>query len=198
MKWWEKTVEYKFIALCLEKNLLKLAPLDGNEERAGDTIISQDNNWVLIEFKKDEDSIKSEEKKFDNYLQAKIALLLEDHHHFLIYGFQENSMLKLEAKTYFSGNHQNKISVMLNSGKPLKEFKEYLKKFLTFKKTVKGSDGSGGGLNIEDYSLVASVNSEGSIIECKSLTEFASQEMNQNLQQENNNTRTQTFRGPTR
>lgn len=38
--WFEKTVEYKFIADCLDKEIIKsIAPLDGIQERVGDTII---------------------------------------------------------------------------------------------------------------------------------------------------------------
>ncbi len=62
MKWWEKTVEYFFILNC-RANHMRIAPLDGKEERAGDVLFSSDNNWVLIEFKRDMECLKSEEKK---------------------------------------------------------------------------------------------------------------------------------------
>ena len=70
MKWWEKTVEYFFILNCVG-NYMRVAPLDGKEERAGDAIFSKSNNWVLIEFKKDKSSLVSEKGKFNDYSAAK-------------------------------------------------------------------------------------------------------------------------------
>lgn len=40
MKWWEKTIEYKFVIDMANKGKFVVAPLDGDEERAGDAIIS--------------------------------------------------------------------------------------------------------------------------------------------------------------
>ncbi len=57
--WFEKTVEYKFIADCLEKGIIKsIAPLDGIQERVGDTIIVTKDSlknykFYIVEFKKD-------------------------------------------------------------------------------------------------------------------------------------------------
>lgn len=38
MKWWEKTVEYKFVMEMANAKKLFLSPLDGKEERAGDEL----------------------------------------------------------------------------------------------------------------------------------------------------------------
>lgn len=177
LKWWEKTVEYKFIIKCAKKGVLKFAPLDGNEERAGDTIISQNNKWIIIEFKKDEDSIKTEKDKFINFDKAKEDLKNEDKHHFIVYGSinaEDNTKLDLNCITYFSENEQTTIKEMLNNSKDKVEFKSYLKKLISYKKSNKGTNSSGSGnLDVEDYALVAAVNTEGNIVECQSLNEFA-------------------------
>lgn len=39
-KWWEKTVEYRFVLTAAEHGSMFAAPLDGEEEKAGDTIFS--------------------------------------------------------------------------------------------------------------------------------------------------------------
>lgn len=56
-KWWEKTVEYLFViqylSMIYPDNFLKIAPLDGDHEQAGDVILCNPNNkYYLIEFKK--------------------------------------------------------------------------------------------------------------------------------------------------
>ena len=56
MNWWGKTVEYKFIKEYIDLDSF-IAPLDGNEEKAGDAIFGENENFILIEFKKDKDSI---------------------------------------------------------------------------------------------------------------------------------------------
>lgn len=177
LKWWEKTVEYKFIVSCAIDKVLKLAPLDGNEERAGDTIISQNNKWIIIEFKKDKDSIKTEKDKFIDFDKAKKDLKNEDKHHFIVYGsikVEDNTKLDLNYITYFSENKQATIKEMLNNSKDKEGFKSYLKKLISYKKSNKGTNSSGNGnLDVEDYALVAAVNTEGNIVECQSLKEFS-------------------------
>ena len=47
--WWEKTVEYLFVR---QAKFLKIAPLDGNHEKAGDAILRNKNGkYYLVEFK---------------------------------------------------------------------------------------------------------------------------------------------------
>lgn len=198
LKWWEKTVEYKFIALCLKGDKLKLAPLDGNKERAGDAIFLHNNKWVLIEFKKDTQSIDSEKKKFKNFNVAKFDLQDQDSHHFIVYGSEVNGKLELKGHTYFSEIEQKRITEMLANGKSIGTFKTYLNTFLKYKKPIKGSsEGGASGLNAEDYALVAAINADGDIIECQSLSEFASQELNIDLNIDNTNEPSgPTFRGP--
>ena len=167
MKWWEKTVEYLFVATYFDDGVI-LAPLDGNEERLADTIFSKDNKWVAIEFKRNEECIDEEKDKFIDYEEARKEFSEEDAHHLLIYGnFEEK--LTLKCKTYFS-NKLTEIKEALSSGLESIPFKEYIERFLEFKKPPK--DGGGGGLSFEEYKLVACVINDGRLLSCMSISEF--------------------------
>jgi hypothetical protein len=175
--WWEKTVEYFFIQKAL-KDKMAIAPLDGNEERAGDAILSSGRKWILIEFKKDVESIKTEFKKFYDYKEAKNRLKDFDEHHFLIYGgFPDGSKeFGLGIITYFSHSTPQSIDALLASGKNENEFIEYLSRFIKYKIGSNGSEGGGGGgLEISNYSSVVGVSAvfgENKIVECMSLFDF--------------------------
>lgn len=174
LKWWEKTVEYFFIRNCIGDSMV-IAPLDGKEERAGDSIFSQGNKWVLIEFKNKFESLKSEEDKFSNFETAKAHFLDKDSHHFLVYGgmFEKKEKNGLEfgvlATTYFSRNSKNSVKSILSAGLEGEDFFAYVKDFTSFKKISGESDG---GLSFESYGLVAGINSENQIVECISLAEL--------------------------
>lgn len=106
MKWWEKTIEYKFVIDMANKGKFVVAPLDGDEERAGDAIISAEYGWLLIEFKKDKKAIDDEKAKFNCYWAAEEELKGKDQHHLIIYGESNGKLpdsLKLVVKTYFGG-----------------------------------------------------------------------------------------------
>ena len=90
MIWWEKTVEYFFVQNYVDLQML-ICPLDGDHENAGDAIFANAENWILIEFKKEECDIVSEKNKFKNYQKAKEYLSNRDAHHFLIYGAIDNT-----------------------------------------------------------------------------------------------------------
>jgi hypothetical protein len=169
LKWWEKTVEYKFIMLVASKEKLFLSPLDGDHERAGDAIFSSQNRWILIEFKKNADSISDEKNKFLNYVLAKRALSDTDKHHYLVYGKEVDNRLGIFCRTYFSDIGFD-LSDMLTSGVEFDFFVKYVEQFMQFKKTSYA--GSGGGLNISDFALVAGINSDNNIVSCLSLSEF--------------------------
>lgn len=170
LKWWEKTVEYKFILMIAKNSKQFIAPLDGNEEIAGDALFSLANKWVLIEFKKNHDSIVSEKAKFTNYHAAHKELASVDAHHHIVFGFDRNKKLELSSKTYFSNRNCNGIEELLSSGTDFVSFSSYIKKFTSFKKVAKYS--ASGVMNIGNYSLVAGVNSNNEIVECSSLNEF--------------------------
>ena len=166
MKWWEKTVEYYFVLNHL--NTASIAPLDGKEEKAGDAIFAEGSKLILIEFKRDKSALDSERSKFTNFEKAKLDLQNQDSHHLIIYGVIKNNEFTLKAQTYFSSHDYTNMECVLKSGKEKEEFLKYLEAFLTHKKD---DPSDGGGPN---YGLVAAVNNEGEIIQCKSLEEFLS------------------------
>ena len=89
MIWWEKTVEYAFIAWS--KLQFNAAPLDGSQEQAGDTLFSDENNrFFLIEFKRKKDTrcIQQELDKFINSNEAKQRIRNNQNNicHFVVYG----------------------------------------------------------------------------------------------------------------
>lgn len=179
MKWWEKTVEYKFIKEYVDIDSF-IAPLDGNEEKAGDAIFGENEKFILIEFKKDKDSIKDEEKKFFDFASASNTLSKKDEHHILVYGEIDNQNLILKAKTYFSRN-DIELSKKFSNGKTSKEFKKYLDDFLKSKKGSKVEGGAG------SYGLVAGLTQDGSITKCLTLEEFfAEKSLNLNIEIQNN------------
>ena len=177
LKWWEKTVEYQFVLLVAQSRKLFLAPLDGGEERAGDAVFSSDYRWVLIEFKKDKDSISTERNKFRNYEAAHAALSSRDTHHHIIYGqegIESIQRLQLCSQTYFSGAGCD-LACILSSGAEYGTFKKYVAEFTKYKKPPGGGSGGSGGVTMDDLALVAGVSTDNNIVECLSLTEFQRQ-----------------------
>lgn len=168
MKWWEKTVEYYFIQKYVG-NRMFVAPLDGKEEKAGDAIFSSNQKWMLIEFKRDIESINNEKKKFVDYENAKSCLQSQDSHHCIVYGKELDNVFSLEVETYFSKSLRNSIDNMLNYSVSFELFNKYLKDLLVFKQSNSGSNGS---ISSDSYMLVAGVSESGNIIECLSLYEF--------------------------
>jgi len=194
MKWWEKTIEYKFIKEFIHLDDF-VAPLDGNEEKAGDAIFSNNNYWVLIEFKKDKSSIASEQDKFENYYEAKKELSEKDTHHIIVYGKlnKESKNIDLRAQTYFSEKDISQITKTLQYGIGTNEFKNYLDVFLKYKKGSKVEGGSGG------YSFVAGVTNDGQITKCLTLEEFSKEvELSIKLKQEPTRSQSYTMKGPGR
>jgi hypothetical protein len=167
MKWWEKTVEYYFIRKFIPKDMI-LSPLDGNEEKAGDTLLSTNDKWIIIEFKKDFKSLESEVKKYKNYNAAKKQLCSLDGHHFLIWGQINDGEFGLAGKTYFSAQGVSKITDIFEAGKEKEEFINYLEKLIKHKTKV--GESSGGAIG--SYSFVAGINEENKITSCMNLYEF--------------------------
>lgn len=169
--WWEKTVEYKFVQTVATSNNSFLAPLDGTQEKAGDAILAFKGKWILIEFKRDETTIQSEESKFNDYQLAKTALSNSDRHHHIIYGHLEGSdksSMKLAAKTYFSKKALT-LEKLLTTGIDIAEFITYLEKFTAFKKTSRSGTV---GVPMEEFSIVTGVTSDGNVSQCLKLSEF--------------------------
>lgn len=172
--WWEKTVEYKFVVSVMAKERMFLSPLDGTHEQAGDAIFSKDEKWLLIEFKKDQASINSEKAKFINYMNARQALSNNDGHHLIVFGSAGEKIppsVLLNYQTYFNAAKKKDVNEVLASGIEFKSFKQYVESFTKFKKASNG----GGGLSMNDFSLVAGINSDGNISQYLSLSEFQRQ-----------------------
>lgn len=181
VKWWEKTVEYLFVAEVVRSGRLFIAPLDGMEERAGDAIFSADNRWLLIEFKRDLNSINDERRKFDRFADAKAALSSHSVHHHLIFGHildNQTSTLTLRTATYFGGKAASlDLKELLCSGIDVTEFRKYVTTFTSFKKSAKGSSG---GVAWDSLATVVGVSSRsGQVTRCMSLDSFA---LEQNLE----------------
>jgi hypothetical protein len=157
--WWEKTVEYKFILEYLPA-YLTVAPLDGNQERWGDAVF-QAANWHIIEFKRNEASLKDEIGKYDDYDGAYAALSDADAHHLLVHGTEVEGGLQLEKQTYFS---RVSVEYPFEHGASHEDFTSYLKVLSSYKKGAATS--SGGGL-----SSVMGISSNADRIVCLSLDE---------------------------
>jgi len=185
LKWWEKTVEYAFVLRYIDQSVF-IAPLDGKEEFGGDAVISTEERFVLIEFKKDQTAFAVEKKKFHDYESARSALEKRDAHHHLVYGMEVRedgrSRLSLQSTTYFSREPSENVGEILKSGACLSDFKQYLHDFIYSKKHA-GSGDSGGyepddepddadEIDVASYSLVAGVSKDGKLTQCMALREF--------------------------
>jgi hypothetical protein len=63
--WWEKTVEYAYLAKTLRGAPFAISPLDGNiETNMGDAIAASGLSYRIIEFKRDSASIATEADKY--------------------------------------------------------------------------------------------------------------------------------------
>ncbi|AYF15593.1 TPA: hypothetical protein ACX3HS_001868 [Vibrio parahaemolyticus] len=167
--WWEKTVEYSFVKSHVNVGDL-IAPFDGNQEAAGDAILSaKDRKWILIEFKRNLKSIEKDLEKFDRYDDAKFELEDISGHHFFIYGANVNSKLTLIARNYFSDMDLLDFGEIFDLGAESIDFFNYIERFTSYKTSI---DGSGtGGLEIENYGCVVGIRDDGSVSDCLSLVE---------------------------
>lgn len=172
IKWWEKTVEYLFVKKHVSETNLVM-PLDGKDEGQGDTILGNKNQWILVEFKKDKDSIVSEKKKFHDFNTAYEQLKDRDGHHHIIYGspiiVEKKVKLTLKSQTYFSFFDNDSIESALRTGIEFEEFHQYLKEFVSFKKSTEEDSG---GVVLDTNSNVIGVSSTGEITECMTMKEY--------------------------
>lgn len=171
-KYWEKTVEYRFLWEAIEEKLVDFAmPLSGKQERgAGDTVFGSCQKLVLVEFKSDIkglDSVK-EKEKFNNYEKARNELKTSDSHHFFVYGEAVNGSLKPKAVTYFSRKSPG-VGHPISHGCEKSTFDKYLKKFLVFRK----EDGrSGEGMMLPDFRNVLGISAEGKLVTVSTLLDY--------------------------
>ena len=158
--WWEKTVEYQFICEYCNKSFLM--PLEGEAEKAGDTIanISKKFNRELLDIPNE---IKQLNLKTYNF-------------HKLIYGKLNIEKLILKNINYWDGILEKKDGKILEKEKLIKDgieyedFTKYVKKFIKLKDSIT-TTGSGGFSSI--YSNVLGIDSKGNINQVISLQEFA-------------------------
>ena len=189
--WWEKTVEYFFVQKYVNLDMF-ITPLDGNQEKGDDAIFSNECKWVLIEFKRGQDSIDSEIKKFSDYHLAKKTLEAFGRHHLIIYGQSNDGEFSLSCQEYFSGLKVSLEEALL-SGAQKGPFLAYLSKLVGLKKQSKS--GTGG------YSFVVGVSSTGKVTKCMKLSEFANalileRELKQKLQKRLEQSQEQSYEPP--
>lgn len=149
MIWWEKTVEYAFIAWS--KLQFNAAPLDGSQEQAGDTLFSDENNrFFLIEFKRKKDTrcIQQELDKFIDSNEAKQRIRNNQNNicHFVVYGdiYHINNKFGLFFNFYAdfienkqqcasANSFQNDFSLFKNYALNPTDFFEYIRFFCSLK-----------------------------------------------------------------
>ncbi|QTX33250.1 hypothetical protein KAR29_04995 [Aminithiophilus ramosus] len=112
--WWEKTVEYQFVIEILTKinEGAAFAPLDGNQESAGDLLLNANNKFFIIEFKKDnsEDAKRREKDKYTDFQDAMDTLKPGSNGHYVVFGELINNKLVLKYNNYwlFLSGDENK------------------------------------------------------------------------------------------
>lgn len=132
------------------------------------------SKWILIEFKRDETSLVSEERKYgtkEQFNKARESLLFESNHHYFIYGALNDGKLTLKAKGYFN-LIDIPVALLLTSGKDATSFTLYLKKLMNFKVGKEESDGSSGWRSV-DYNRVIGIDESGDVSECLTIQEYA-------------------------
>lgn len=153
--WWEKTVEYKFIADCLEKGIIKkISPLDGFQERIGDTITILENSikdhlFYVLEFKLElnGDEFGGEYGKFKGRSQgyrvaqecfnAEKNSPIKKSHYFIGAKFSDGNF-ELVVRDYFAVDRKRFFSIEEalsdESGMTKDEFYNYVRRFVSHKK----------------------------------------------------------------
>lgn len=177
MKYWEKTVEYAFLALAIQKSKADFAaPLSGKLERgAGDAVFAHESSYILVEFKAHALGMADEERKFLDYDRAKKALAAKDDHHFFVYGSCASNRLALVSRTYFSGkaptDDNGSALGCFARGVDKIVFDEYLREFLSYRRPDERGDG---GVDVSDYATVIGVAPDSDFATACSLRDYAS------------------------
>ncbi|WP_236171745.1 MULTISPECIES: hypothetical protein [Pseudomonas] len=171
--WWEKTVEYMFVAELVASDRCDFAaPLSGLHERtAGDAIFAQSELFVLVEFKRRLSDAHTEDTLFENY-QAALSELKGYQHHFIVYGLRDRKIgLVLKSRPYFLKRPTKSAIEILESGVSKDKFDEYLTKLATFKKPDDRGKG-GGHVTSGAMSAVLGVSAAGKVVQVMSLHEY--------------------------
>ncbi|ENH6339360.1 hypothetical protein ABWH74_002703 [Burkholderia vietnamiensis] len=146
--WWEKTVEYLYVARQMAQYTV-IAPLAGKQEAAADVMLRGLNaRWNLIEFKRSEAEIRSELLKYDRTneifrtLAAVLGIGKKGVPHFIVYGCcDELGELDLRARHYWGSwtgvesvaDRCVAVEAIPESGWVYDEFVKYLKALLSVK-----------------------------------------------------------------
>lgn len=154
MKWFEKTVEYRFVR---DFDSLMACPLDGKLELTGDTIFGKGEEFFLVEFKRNSDA-RAECDKYKSWKTAHDNLSADPMSkcHFVVYGMQEAEQFSLGYANYcdFLRQDTSKFSNIIND-RVFKEnvvlvdaFKNYLEKVIIEKLRDKDSNSEGVALSV--------------------------------------------------
>lgn len=169
---WEKTVEYYFLTELASAGKIDFAaPLAGRQESAGDGIFGKDQKLILVEFKSRESDIRSEEKKFERFEAARVALMGKDRHHFIVYGEQSKGVLALAARTYFGGT-AIEIQAVVDHGRKAVSFNRYMETLLRLRRRdERGSEK----ITVPEYAVVFGLSLESKVVRAFSLSEYTEQ-----------------------
>ena len=171
MKWWEKTVEYSFVCLAIEKDIFNLLlPLDGDVESIGDAVLGKDSEFFVVEFKRSLSDLSREYEKYSGGKSGYLAAAKEmkddpsSRAHFLVGGrfLESQSRLSIEARRYFEvdGVPIVDIAAMFNAGLSLEQLKEYTRKITSLKKTEEGGEGNASSSGSYAFANVLAVSKE--------------------------------------
>lgn len=176
MKWWEKTVEYTFVLETAEKGVFDLfAPLDGDVETIGDTVVCKDSTYFILEFKKSLSDLSGEYKKYAGgqigFFSAgeKLKNMLAYQAHFLIGGKLERTSgrLEIQVRNYFEPSIiEMDLKYIFKEGVSLIEMQNYTKK-LTKLKSQDNDDGensSSGGNSYQSVLAISKLNKTATLI----------------------------------
>jgi hypothetical protein len=185
LAWHEKSVEYKFVIDGAGGVKFDIAwPLDGNEEKLGDTVFRTDYNYYIVEFKGNFEAFDKEYKKFSDdgrnseegkkkYLDAKRVLAeLGAAYHFMVCGDVEGEgdAAKFVLRRYQYFQCDSKTAAPLTDaieGGACEVMRRYIETYAPYKKGEltnfgddSSEDGSGGGMANGATNLLVGINTK--------------------------------------
>lgn len=167
--WWEKSVEYCYLASKIVEGGKIIIPFAGPMERdLGDAVEVEGNLFEIVEFKSDESGFRSENSKFGdgktyfqkyypkllNYRDAK-NLSFEILPHKFVYGVADGKRLDYDEACYWD------TAELATGPAEESEFLDYLKCFVAIRKPSEQGAASG--------SVVFGLDTELKIVSCQPL-----------------------------
>lgn len=159
--WWEKTVEYAFLAKTLGQNRYAIGPLDGNiETNMGDAIALTKLDYGIVEFKRDWGSISTEAEKYSDgevsdyrhwcahVMDAPTRKLIKegDEPHSIVYGFlskhENRFIIDTRTSRYWWPEAHLEYPVLCHS----RLFSVYLARLAEYRNTKSISGSTGGSI----------------------------------------------------